>query len=57
MGAGPPLGYDWPQVRSIADAAGVPWDRDNLILLKAAETEQVTHLQDRWVRAQQRKQA
>jgi hypothetical protein len=55
MGAGPPLGYDWPQVRALADGAGVNWDRENLILLKAAEAEQTAHLQDQWMRAQKRK--
>lgn len=55
MGAGPPLGYDWPQVQSQAAAAGVAWNRENLILLKAAEAEQTAHLQDQWMRAQKRK--
>ncbi|ALG75049.1 hypothetical protein VY88_26290 [Azospirillum thiophilum] len=36
---GPPIGLDWGQVRALADGYGVPWDRETLTLLQAAEVE------------------
>lgn len=47
---GPPVGLDWTQARALADGFGVPWDRDTLTLLQAAEEEAAGIWTKKWER-------
>ena len=53
---GPPIGLDWTQVRALADGYGVPWERETLILMQAAEVEAARIWTAEWKRKNPPKQ-
>lgn len=52
---GPPAGWDWPQLRAVADGLGVPWGRATLTALGGIEAEATRHWRAEWSRTHKEK--